>query len=132
MLKTMVWNLTVKYELKLVINLLAHDIDYGNSNASNNIITAVKYAINQVDELNLSSSNIGITPMIGKNNANGIVFQEYDAEELYKYADSNNRISLLSIWSVNRDTSKSGSLYTSSNVKQENLAFSKIFRKFNK
>jgi hypothetical protein len=113
-----------------VINLLAYDIKCCDKSEGASIVKAVKKTIKQLEKLKLDNFQLGITTMIGKNNKKNIVVNNKQAKSILKYAKSNQKVSMLSIWSVNRDTSKSGPLYTSSKIKQKDFEFSKIFKSF--
>ena len=70
-------------------------------------------------------SKLGLTPMIGRNAVPGEVFQLDDARRLRAWAEEN-RLGLLSYWSLNRDRpcpSDSSSLHVCSGVEQTPLQF---------
>jgi chitinase len=116
-----------------VVNLMT--MDYGNSvdagGMATNAISAVNGALAQVKSIGLKT-NIGITPMIGMNDSPGETFSLGDAQTVLKFASTHNDVTLLSFWSVGRD---SGSCVgtvspTCSGVAQKDWEFSKTFQKF--
>ncbi|KAJ1328315.1 hypothetical protein BSLG_010047 [Batrachochytrium salamandrivorans] len=65
--------------------------------------------------------------MIGQNDVRDEIFSLQDANQLLKFAQANSWISLLSFWSINRDTSVfSNALYASSGIKQNMFDFANI------
>jgi hypothetical protein len=58
---------------------------------------------NQLVGLGLSSTKIGITPMIGQNNTAGEIFDLVDADQLINFARANSYVGWLSFWSLGRD-----------------------------
>ncbi|KAH6597710.1 hypothetical protein BASA50_004315 [Batrachochytrium salamandrivorans] len=65
--------------------------------------------------------------MIGQNDVRDEIFGLQDATQLLKFAQANSWISLLSFWSINRDTSVfSNALYASSGIKQNMFDFANI------
>lgn len=77
------------------------------------------------------SMEIGLTPMIGRNDEPGEIFTEEDARALRAWADAHPWIGTLSFWSINRDTGRPGrSGNAHSGVGQSPWAFTKIFQSF--
>ncbi|KAJ3155545.1 hypothetical protein HDU89_006511 [Geranomyces variabilis] len=118
-----------------VVNIMA--MDYGAGAAPNGATGMGGYAIAaaqatyaQAQAAGLKSAKIGVTPMIGVNDVQGEVFRVADATQLATWASTSSYVAELAIWSLNRDTSKSGALYASSQVKQADYDFSKAFIAF--
>ncbi|KAH6600174.1 hypothetical protein BASA61_002355 [Batrachochytrium salamandrivorans] len=113
------------------VNIMA--MDYGSGVAPNGATGMGGYAIAaaQATRAQLKpifpSATIGITPMIGQNDVRGEIFSLQDAKQLLNFAQANSWISLLSFWSINRDTSVfSTALYASSGIKQNMFDFANI------
>ncbi|MCP4121610.1 MAG: hypothetical protein GY751_07635, partial [Bacteroidetes bacterium] len=93
-----------------VLNVMS--MDYGDSAAPSPDGKMGQYAIdsavnsyNQVAAIGMEVK-IGVTPMIGQNDVPSERFYINDAEKLYTWANTgiwNERVSLLSMWSSNRD-----------------------------
>ncbi|KAJ3180994.1 hypothetical protein HDU87_001642 [Geranomyces variabilis] len=118
-----------------VINIMA--MDYGAGAAPNGATGMGGYAIAaaqatyaQAQAAGLKSAQIGVTPMIGVNDVQGEVFRVADATQLATWAATTPWMAEIAMWSLNRDTSKSGALYASSQVKQADYDFSKAFIAF--
>ncbi|KAJ3020742.1 hypothetical protein HKX48_000272 [Thoreauomyces humboldtii] len=118
-----------------VINIMA--MDYGSGVAPNGAtgmggyaISAAKATYLQAQAAGLKTTQIGVTPMIGVNDVAGETFRLADATQLAAWAVSVNYVATLGFWSINRDTSKTGALYASSQVTQTDYAFAKIFLPF--
>lgn len=90
--------------------------------------------MSQLINIGLTKTKLGITVMIGRNDVQTEIFTQKDAEFLVKYAKSNDKICLLSYWSMNRDNGNGVNKATSCNyssIKQEEYEFCSIFQKFN-
>ncbi len=119
-----------------VVNLMA--MDYGTSvdNGGQMGLDAINAAIateKQISDLG-SSSKIGITPMIGVNDVSSEVFTLADAQTLLDYAQTDNNVARLSMWSVARDNGNTaGAHYASpdsSGIAQQPYDFSAILHHF--
>ena len=81
----------------------------------------------QLVSLGFASTTVGITPMIGQNDVSSQIFNQQDAQKIVQFAKQTSWISYIGFWSIQRDNNRqSSNLDTSSNIKQDNLAFSKI------
>ncbi|KND03120.1 uncharacterized protein SPPG_02180 [Spizellomyces punctatus DAOM BR117] len=126
----------VKYGVRVdVVNIMA--MDYGSGVAPNGATGMGGYAISaaqatyaQAQAAGLTTSKIGVTPMIGQNDVAGEVFRLEDAKQLVDWAKSVSWVAEISMWSVNRDTSKAGPLYASSQLKQNDYDFVKTLVAF--
>ena len=112
-------------------------MDYGPGAAPDGANSMGKYAIsaaentyNQATAVGLNNFKIGITAMIGQNDVAGEIFSPSNAQEVANYAIKNSWISLLSYWSINRDTNINGPLYASSQISQTLFQFAKIFNSY--
>jgi hypothetical protein len=77
-------------------------------------------------------ANIGITPMIGRNDDASETFTEADAQTLVNFANANG-VGRLAFWSVDRDQPCGGTangLPSCSEITQASLDFTKIFTGF--
>jgi chitinase len=76
---------------------------------------------------------IGVTPMIGRNDVVGEVFQQSDADQVLVFAKTR-QIGLLSIWSLNRDRScgqpQASASPLCSGVPQRAYEFARAFQAF--
>ena len=119
-----------------VINVMAMDYGSANDNGGQMGLSAQQAASNthnQVVAAGLTSS-IGVTPMIGINDVNTEIFQLADAQGLLNFANANNYITRLSMWSVARDNggcaNQGFASPTCSGISQANWAFSNILKPF--
>ncbi|KAH9265487.1 hypothetical protein BASA83_011082 [Batrachochytrium salamandrivorans] len=108
-------------------------MDYGSGAAPNGATGMDGYAIASAQATRAQlqpifpSATIGITPIVGQNDVRDEIFSLQDATQLLKFAQANSWISLLSFWSINRDTSVfSSALYASSGIKQNMFDFANI------
>jgi hypothetical protein len=123
------------------VNVMA--MDYGDGAAPNPAGQMGTYAIDaanslfgQLQTLYGSSktsaqlwSMVGVTPMIGVNDASDEVFDQAAAQQLVTFAEQHG-MARISMWSLNRDVAGSSKTYadsTSSSVNQAAFDFSKIF-----
>ena len=76
---------------------------------------------------------IGITPMIGRNDVAGEIFQQSDAAQLLDFA-MQSRIALLSFWSLNRDRPceqpQAAASPLCSGISQRGYEFTRVFNRF--
>ena len=105
-----------------IVNLMC--MDYGNQKGKmgDAAINAAKAVRKQ------TGKNIGITPMIGKNDTDEI-FNQDSARKVKAFVDNTNWIKRLSFWSLNRDQGIDGTLDKSSKIKQTPWEFCSIFNK---
>ena len=119
-----------------VINVMAMDYGSANDNGGQMGLSATQAASNthnQVVAAGLTAS-IGVTPMIGINDVNTEIFQLSDAQMLLNFANANNYISRLSMWSVARDNgscpNQGFASPVCSGISQSNWAFANILKPF--
>jgi hypothetical protein len=104
-------------------------MDYGGAwDMGNAAISAAQGTYQQSVSAGMTSK-IGITPMIGVNDVAGEVFSLSDAQDVYDFAQRTAWVSSLGMWSSNRDVSKSGPLYASSQITQADYAFARILNR---
>ena len=89
-----------------VVNVMA--MDYGSSSDNGGAMgtdatDAAAETEAQLQAAGLTSTTIGVTPMVGINDTNTEFFQLTDATTLLNYAESNSYITRLGIWSFARD-----------------------------
>jgi len=96
-----------------------------------NAISAIESAQNQIKELGLNAK-LGITLMLGINDAAGETFTLTDAASLLSYAQKNQNVALLSFWSVARDNGscKATVSPSCSGIEQKPWQFSRLFAAF--
>ena len=120
-----------------VVNIMA--MDYGaaidnNGQMGLNAINAIIATERQLGELGMTSTKIGVTPMIGVNDVASEVFTLADAQMLLNYVETDPNVVRLSMWSVARDNGNSaGAHYASpdsSGVAQQPYDFAAIFQQF--
>nr|ACN18098.1 sugar hydrolase [uncultured bacterium BLR5] len=119
-----------------VVNVMAMDYGSANDNGGQMGLSAQQAASNthnQVLAAGLTAS-IGVTPMIGINDVNTEIFQLGDAQSLLNFANSNNYISRIAMWSVARDNGSCANQGFASpvcsGIAQSNWAFAHIFEPF--
>ena len=121
-----------------VVNVMA--MDYGDWAAPNPEGNMGQYAIDAVyntyqQALDLGLAPLmGITPMIGRNDVPSERFYLSDAQELLSWAESTSWVTMLSMWSANRDNGhcadKAWADPTCTGLNQEDFAFTDIFAQF--
>lgn len=104
-----------------VVNIMAMDYGNGKGKMGQFAISAAKSVRAQ------TGKKIGITVMIGQNDIVGEIFSLDDAKMVKKFADGNDWVARLSMWSINRDNGGKINLDKSSMIDQEKWAFSKVF-----
>lgn len=113
-----------------VVNIMARDYGaYADSgDMGDDAISAAQATLAQLKALGLDAK-LGVTVMIGINDVQGEVFTREDAHQLVDYAQGNDDIAGLSIWSVGRDNASSIGYVspTSSGIAQMEYEFSQIF-----
>ena len=122
-----------------VVNIMTMDYGSAVDNGGQmglDAIDAARAAERQLDGLGLSSTKLGITPMIGVNDVRSEVFTLADASGLVGFAASDPRVAQLSMWSVARDNGNSaGGTFASpdsSGIAQSDYEFAGIFQQFDK
>jgi hypothetical protein len=116
------------------VNIMTMDYDttFAPNTMGQHAIDAANAALQQLQALGLDAP-LGLTPMIGMNDVSPQVFTLEDANQMLRYAKSNDRIRRIAMWSVARDqpcVAKQGVAGDCSGVPQKPLAFSRIFKKF--
>ncbi|MCW7944974.1 hypothetical protein AAW14_23890 [Streptomyces hygroscopicus] len=114
-----------------VVNIMTMDY-YGGTGTEmgQGAVSAAKATLAQMQSVDsgYTYANLGITPMIGKND-DGSTFTPADAQTVESFA-AQNGVGRLAFWSVNRDQPCSGSansLSTCSEISQDSLAFTDAF-----
>jgi hypothetical protein len=116
-----------------VLNIMT--MDYGstfNPNAmGQNAIDAVNATISQMNA-NGISVNMGITPMIGRNDVSPEVTTLNDSQQIESFAQRTSQVTRISMWSVARDNGGcSGAVSpTCSGISQNTWDFSHVFEPF--
>ncbi|MER6270905.1 carbohydrate binding domain-containing protein [Streptomyces sp900105755] len=114
-----------------VVNVMAMDYYAGTgTEMGQGAVSAAKATLAQMQSVDsgYTYANLGITPMIGKND-DGSTFTLADAQTVESFA-AQNGVGRLSFWSANRDQPCSGSansLSTCSEISQNTLAFTDAF-----
>jgi hypothetical protein len=118
-----------------LVNIMAMDYQRAGQDYGDLAIQATKSTAAQLKALfpNLSDAQvfrmIGVTPMLGKNDDQG-VFNQSDARDVVAFANQNH-VGYLSFWEANRDKNAcTGALFQCTNVPQQPFEFSKIFAGF--
>jgi len=91
-----------------MVNIMT--MNYGDANAPSPEGFMGQYAVDsavstieQLDQLGLYDTQLGITPMVGQNQIESEVFYLSDGDDLIQYIENESRIGLLSMWSTTRD-----------------------------
>ncbi|MCC5477892.1 carbohydrate binding domain-containing protein [Streptomyces barringtoniae] len=114
-----------------VVNIMAMDYYAGTgTEMGQGAVAAARATLTQMQSVDsgYTYANLGITPMIGKND-DGSTFTPADARTVESFA-AQNGVGRLAFWSVNRDQPCSGSansLPTCSEISQNSLAFTDAF-----
>ena len=94
-------------------------------------IDAIVSTIEQLDLLGLTQTTLGVTPLIGQNQIESEIFYLSDAQVLLDYVSTEERVSLLSMWSMARDNGScagnSTALPTCSGIVQNEYDFANLF-----
>jgi hypothetical protein len=110
------------------VNVMA--MDYGQSNQQMGQ-AAISAAQNTRNQTNL---NIGITPMIGKNDTQNETFSLSNANEVMTFAKNTSWVNMIAMWSVNRDNggcpNNQQASPTCSGISQSQYAFTNIFKPY--
>jgi hypothetical protein len=114
-----------------VVNIMAMDYYAGTgTEMGQGAISAAKATLAQMQSVDsgYTYANLGITPMIGKND-DGSTFTLADAQTVETFA-AQNSVGRLAFWAITRDQACSGtanSLPTCSEISQNSLAFTDAF-----
>ncbi|MGH1555771.1 hypothetical protein ACRAWF_39915 [Streptomyces sp. L7] len=114
-----------------VLNIMAMDYYAGTGTQMGQAaVSAAKATLAQMQSVDSSYTyaNLGITPMIGKND-DGSTFTLADAQTVESFA-AQNSVGRLAFWAITRDQACSGSansLPTCSQISQNSLAFTDAF-----
>lgn len=115
------------------VNIMAMDYGAAADNGGQmglDAINAAQATEAQLSKLGLTSTTIGVVPMIGVNDTSSEIFTLADAQQLTSYAATDSKISALSMWSLARDNgSGAGATWaspTSSSIAQTPYQFSSI------
>ena len=115
------------------VNIMAMDYGSAVDNGGQmglDAINAAQATEAQLVKLGLTTTTIGVVPMIGVNDTSSEVFTLADAQQLASYAATDAKITALSMWSLARDNgSGAGSTWaspTSSSIVQTPYQFSSI------
>ncbi|MFG1191044.1 fibronectin type III domain-containing protein [Xanthobacter flavus] len=102
----------------------AHD----SGDMGQDAIDAAEATIAQLHALGIDAK-VGITPMVGINDVQSEVFTLQDAQQLVDFADGNDHIASLAMWSLGRDHGDAAGHMTHDNsgVVQHDWDFAKIF-----
>jgi len=103
-----------------IVNLMC--MDYGNEKDMGAAAISAAKAVRKQ-----TGKNIGICPMIGKNDT-GEIFTLDDAREVADFCKETEWIARKSFWSIVRDRGVQGDLNQSSQIKQEAWEFCKILK----
>jgi hypothetical protein len=110
------------------VNIMAMDYGQSNSQMGSAAISAAQNTRNQ------TGLNIGITPMIGKNDTQNETFTLANATEVLNFANANGYVNMIAMWSMNRDNGgcpgQTSASPTCSGLSQGNFAFVNIFKSF--
>lgn len=115
-----------------LVNIMTMDYGHPVSNMYTAAVSAAQAARTWLNNNGFSSTQLGITPMIGANDSAGETFTLANASSLVSWANSNG-VSLLAFWSVGRDNGgcPTGAVSPScSGISQSNFQFSSIFHGF--
>ncbi|WP_333770674.1 chitinase [Streptomyces sp. IBSBF 2435] len=117
-----------------VVNVMTMDFYAGTgTEMGQGSVSAAQAALSQMQSVDsgYTYANLGITPMIGKND-DGSTFTLADAQTVENFA-AQHGVGRLAFWSVNRDQPCGGganSLSTCSQISQSSLAFTDTFMKY--
>jgi hypothetical protein len=110
------------------VNVMA--MDYGQSNQQMGQ-AAISAAQNTRSQTGL---NIGITPMIGKNDTQNETFTLTNASEVLNFAKATSWVNMIAMWSVNRDNGgcpgQQSASPTCSGISQSQFQFTNIFKPY--
>ncbi|MFG1350131.1 fibronectin type III domain-containing protein [Xanthobacter autotrophicus] len=101
---------------------------YDSGDMGQDAIDAAEATIAQLQQLGLDAK-VAITPMIGQNDIPGEVFTLEDAQQLVDYAEGNDHIAYIAMWSLGRDHGDDVGHLTDNNsgVAQQDYDFAQVF-----
>jgi len=112
------------------VNIMAMDYGayYDTGDMGDDAISAALATIAQLEEIGLDVQ-IVVTPMIGINDVTSEVFTLEDAQQLVDFAESNDDVAGISMWSLSRDNGDTVGTVSpvGSGLEQQDYAFSEIF-----
>ena len=115
------------------VNVMAMDYGSASDNGGKmglNAILAIQSVEGQLNSLGMTSTKVGVTPMIGMNDTSTEIFTLADAQQLVSYAATDPRVAEISMWSLARDNGTgAGATWaspTSSSISQTPYQFSVI------
>lgn len=110
------------------VNIMAMDYGQSNSQMGQAAISAAQNARSQ------TQLNIGITPMIGRNDTQNETFTLSNASEVLNFANANSWINMIAMWSCNRDNGgcagQTAASSTCSGLSQSSFAFINTWKSF--
>jgi hypothetical protein len=110
------------------VNVMAMDYGQNNSQMGAAATSAAQNARNQ------TGLNIGITPMIGKNDTQNETFTLANATEVLNFANANVYVNMIAMWSANRDNGgcagQTSASPTCSGLSQGSFAFVNTWKSF--
>lgn len=113
-----------------VVNIMTMDYGayYESGDMGQDAIDATEATLAQLQDLGINAK-IGITPMIGINDIQSEVFTLEDAQQIVDYANSNENVASIAMWSLSRDSGDTVGYVSSfgSGIEQQDYDFSKIF-----
>lgn len=119
-----------------LVNIMT--MNYGDANApfpdglmGQYSIDAIVSTIEQLDILGLTNTKLGVTPLIGQNQIESEIFYLTDAQDILDYVSGEERVGLLSMWSMARDNGSCAghtiALPTCSGIEQLDYDFANLF-----
>jgi hypothetical protein len=111
-----------------VVNLMTMDYGPAVADMGRTAVTVAKGALTQIKRIwpRSTYSDIGITPMIGKNDSPGETFTYADAQTVVAFAHAHG-VHRLAFWSVNRDRACTAADATCSGLAQSPLDYTDAF-----
>lgn len=110
------------------VNVMAMDYGQSNGQMGSAAISAAQNTRNQ------TGLNIGITPMIGKNDTQNETFTLANATEVLNFANANGYVNMIAMWSSNRDNGgcpgQTSASPTCSGLSQGSFAFINTWKSF--
>ncbi|MDQ0346057.1 fibronectin type III domain-containing protein [Ancylobacter vacuolatus] len=113
------------------VNIMAMDYGayYDTGDMGNDAISAARSTLAQMETIGLDSPLV-ITVMIGINDVTSEVFTLEDAEQLVAFAQANDNVAGISMWSLSRDNGSATGYVspTGSGIVQDSYAFAEILK----
>jgi len=110
------------------VNVMAMDYGQSNSQMGQAAISAAQ------NTRNSTGLNVGITPMIGKNDTQNETFTLANATEVLNFANANSWVNMIAMWSANRDNGgcpgQTSASPTCSGLSQGSFAFINTWKSF--